>query len=236
LHQGADAGTSSRLDLESSSVYTHTPNISSQSLCSNAPSQRSYPMQHIHNASVAGPTPLSSTTSFLTARAPSPTPSFRSNDTITHPSDDIHSPSPRIPLASLSRQVSRHSLSPTAPSDSAAITSAQTTALHISSPATAEPDPSTPVATPPITIVSFPPSPPPFTSDMPPNDPPSSPTPSSSQLNKPPPEKEPPSRSFTSGITIRIRQSSQEYDPSTALSVAKDDASDYSLGLNDAAS
>src|SRR6266851_1829241 len=51
LHQGADAGTASCLGLqglESSSVYTHTPHKSSQSLCSNAPGQRSYPMQHIH--------------------------------------------------------------------------------------------------------------------------------------------------------------------------------------------
>jgi hypothetical protein len=87
-----------------------------------------------------------------------------------------------------------------------------------------------------IPIVSFPSSPPPLTSDMPPADPLSSPTPSSSQFDKLPPEKEPPSRSSTTSIPIHIRRSSEEDDPSAALSVAKDDASDYSLGLNDAAS
>jgi len=264
LHQGADAGMASCLGLqglESSSVYTHTPHKSSQSLSRNAPGQRSYPIQHIHNASVAGPTPLSPTTSFLAARALSPTPSFRSNDTTTHPADDIFPPSPRIPSVSPSRQVSQHSLSLTTPSDSAPITSAQITVRHISSLVTSEPDPSTPVASSPIPelvltpsdddagtidavvsspsmipMVSFLPSPPPLTSDMPPNDPLSSRTPSSSQFNNPPPEKEPPSRSSTTSVSIHIRRSSEEDDPSTALSVAKDDASDYSLGLNDAAS
>jgi len=260
LHQGDDAGTASCLGLrglESSSIYTHTPHRSSQSLCSNAPGQRSHPMQPIHNASVAGPTPLSPTTSFLTPRAVSPTPSFRSNDT----TDYIFPPSPRIPLAPLSRQVSQHSLIPTTPSDSAAVTSIQTTARHISFPVTSEPDPSTPMAASPIPelvftpsdddagtidavfsspslmpIVSLLPSPPPRTSDMPPTDPLSSPTPSSSQFDKLLPEKGPSSRSSTTSIPIHIRRSSEEDDPSAALSVAKDDASDYSLGLNDAAS
>jgi len=223
----------------------------------NSPGQRSYSMQPIHNASVARLTPLSPTTSFLTPRAVSPTPSFRSNDT----TDYIFPPSPRIPLAPLSRQVSQHSLSPTTPSDSAAVTSIQTTVRHISSPVTSEPDPSAPMAASPIPelvltssdddagtidavfsspslmpIVSLLPSPPPRTSDMPPTDPLSSPTPSSSQFDKLPPEKEPPSRGSTTSIPIHIRRSSEEDDPSAALSVAKDDASDYSLGLNDAAS
>ena len=114
------------------------------------------------------------------------------------------------------------------PSYPAAITSAQTTARYISSPMTSEPDPIVPEFSSPsmIPMVSFLPSPPPLTSDMPPTDPLSSQTPSPSQFNKPPPEKDPPSRSSTTtSIPIHIRRSSQDDDLSTALSVAEYDAS-----------
>ncbi len=250
IHQAADAAPTSSLGLEFNPVYTPIPYRSSYSLC-NIHRHRSPPMHHTHSVTVAEaalPSPSSRSDDITTQLA----------DDLFPPSPVI----PPSYLGRQVSQLNPSSTTPSNSAASTSVPPT-TRHPAISSSVTSDPDPSTLVATTSIPeliwtpldvntidantidavllspsmipMVSFPSSPPPLPEDMPPTptDPLSSPTPSSSQSNKPPPGQEPPSCSSTTAIPIFIRRSSLDYDPDIALSVATDDGSDKSHGQKD---